>query len=552
MRYLLIITAFVISSSLYAQTASEKKDQHLADEAAKKTALAASALSEKFDKHSASIKDVPEQFKDESVVILFNSSNYFIERGEVIYFVERVKTRVYLKDKAAVEKYSTYYTSGYGETNSSEVTIIKANGMSRTLELKDGIKETNYASVPLHYKSSVMLNETYYKFALPDLEPGDIIDFTRISKNPTSELTGNVPFTRIYLASDFPIVKTFLTIEVPTNDSYIYFKSLNGAPELVQKTGENGLVTFTLVDSLREKVMNDWNLPREKYLPHVKFIVTRYTGSDNASVLPIRSTTNKIKTEFSNEEWQRCANRINEFKKTADEATEYVMNQIGIQNPATRSDVNELMEMTWYYLRKKVVNNEKIMPTENISANEYDVYLATIFMNMLNKRGESFDLIFSTGNKSAGIKNVICPMEISWGIRWNDKYFMYPTCYMQYGELSNPFRGVEALIVNNFNPDSKTFEFKSLILTAAPYTENTLNESLDISLNENLDKILCVRTITATKGFSSPYISKYYNRDFNIDQLTYANMYIPRDSNLLYVGMNKTKAAELKRKNDAA
>ena len=553
MRYLLVITGFVINSVLYAQTPSEKRDQRLADEAAKKSALAANALSEKFDKHSASIKDVPEQFKDESVVILFHSSNYFIERGEVIYFVERVKTRVYLKDKAAVEKYSTYYTSGYGETNSSEVTIIKANGTSRTLQLKDGIKETNYASVPLYYKSSVMLNETYYKFALPDLEPGDIIDFTRISKNPMGILTGNIPFTRIYLASDFPVVKTFITIEAPTKDSYIYIKSLNGAPEMTQKAGENGLVTFTLQDSLREKVVNDWNLPREKYLPHVKFILTRYTGGDNNQVIPVRTTDNRVRTKLSNEDLVKTVNLLEGLRGSGSAAAKLVMAEVIAKNPTAKTDVNKLMELCWYYIRKKVVNEQSISGYEYyITRDKYDMYVADIFIEILLTKKQTFDLILSTGNKSAGIKNVISPLEISWGIRWNGKYIMYPTYYMQFGELSNYFSGSDALIVNNYNFKLKTFTLTDFVLPNRVYTDNTLKEEFKISLNEDFDKINCTRTMSSTNGFTSVHISDYYNRDFNTDQLKYINLYVPVDSAALYKGMNNVKAAELKRKNDAA
>ncbi|MGC4010092.1 MAG: DUF3857 domain-containing protein [Pseudomonas sp.] len=553
MRYLFIITALVINTVVYAQTPSEKRDQRLADEAAKKSAQAANILSEKFDKHSASIKDVPEQFKDESVVILFNSANYFIERGDVIYFVERVKTRVYLKDKAAVEKYSTYYTSGYGPTNSSEVTIIKANGTSRTLQLKDGIEETNYSSIPLYYKSSVMLNQTYYKFALADLEPGDIIDFTQISKNPMGIVTGNIPFSRIYLASDFPVVKTFITIDVPTKDSYLYLKSLNGAPEMTQKNGENGLVTFTLEDSLREKVINDRHLAREKFLPHVKFILTRYIGDDNNQVIPVRTPDKRIRTGLSNEDLTKTVNLLKGIRRYSASAAKIVMAAVIEKNPAAKTDVNKLMELCWYYVRKKTINQEYISYYEYyLGPDRYDMYIAGIFMEILLTKKQTFDLILCTSNKSAGIKNVISPLEISWGIRWNGKYIMCPSYYMQFGQLPNYFNGVDALIVNNYNFKLKTFTFTDFVLPTLPYTENTIKEQFKISLDEDFEKINCTRIMSSTNGLTSSAIGDYFNRDFNVDQLKYINLYEPVDSSALYKGMSNVKAAELKRKNDEA
>lgn len=544
MRYLLLITFLVIKTSLYAQTVEDKT--------AKKAAIAAALLADKFDKHTGSIKDVPEKFKNESVVVLFHSANFFIERGEEIFFVERVKSRVYLKDKAAVEKYSTYYTSAYGERNSSDVTIIKPNGTSKTLELKDGIKETNYASVPTYYKSSVTLNQTYYKFALPDLEPGDIIDFTQIAKNPMGVLTGNIPFSKIYLVSNFPIVKTFITIEVPTKDSYIYIKSLNGAPDMKRTQGENGLVTFSLEDSLRNKIGNDWNLPEEKILPHVKFILTRYTGSDNSEVLPMRTSTTRISTQFTQGEWDRSAKQMIPLRKAGSTAAKYIMAEIIAKNPAAKNDINKLIELTWCYIRERVINDQRIMAYEYVSGSNYDIYIADIFAEILLKKKQTFDLIFTTGNKNGGINNVICPKEISWGIRWNGKYLMYPAYYMQFGELSNYYAGADALIVQNFNFKMKTFPFKDFTLPAYPYNENTLNEEFKISLNEDFDKIICNKSTVATKGFSGTFISDYYNRDFNIEQLKYINLYVPVDSSSLYKGLNKKETAEAKRKNDEA
>lgn len=541
MRPILILFLFACCRITLAQTVytSDKSAQQLAQ------------LAKKFDTHSASIKDVPKKFQNESVVILFHSANFFIERGDVIFFVERVKTRVYLKDKAAVEKYSTYYTSGYGDNNSSEVTIIKPDGTSRTLELKDGIKETNSASIPIHYRSSVTLNQTYYKFALPDLEPGDIIDYTQISKNPMGILTGNIPFSRIYLASDFPVVKTFLTIEVPTKDAYMYVESLNGAPQLEKKTGEKGLVTLSLEDSLRDKITNDWKLPREKYVPHIKFIVTRYTGADNNEVIPIRTADNRIHAKFSNDEFTRAINLIPNVSGFGATAAKIVMAEVIAANPEAKTDVNKLIELCWYYVRKKVINEEYIYYSEMyVPRGQYDMYIATIFMQILSKKKQSFDLVLTTGNKNAGIKNVISPMEISWGIRWNGKYMMYPSYYMQFGELPNVYQGAEALIVQNYTVKSKTFMFKPETLPALVYKDNILTEKYTLSITEDFDKITCTRSMTATKGFTGTFIQDYYMRDFNDDQLKYIKVYKATDSTLLYKGLKGAAAAELKRKNN--
>lgn len=512
-----------------------------------KAAAAAALLNDKFDQHTASLKDVPKRFENESVVVLFNANNFYIERGSTINFVERTKTRVYLKDKAAIEKYSTYYTSGYGDVgNSSEVTIIKANGTSRTLELSDGVQETNYASIPLYYKSSVSMNQTYYKFALPDLEPGDIIDFVQISKNPMGVSTGNIPFSRIYLATDFPVVKTFVTIEVPTKDSYLYLKSLNGAPELSQKNGENGMVTFSLEDSLREKIVNNWKLPREKYVPHIKFILTRYTGDDNNQVIPIRTIDNRIHKEFTNDDFIKSLKLLKAQYSLGEDAADIVMEKVIKKNPAAAKDVNKLMELSWYYVRNQVITNQKILYYGEyaIPAGSYDMYIANIFIEILKKFKQPYDVVLTTGNNSAGIKNIICPYEINWGLRWNGKYIMSPTYYRQFGELENVFQGSEALIVPNFSYKLKTFTFTNIVLPITTYKDNLLLEQYNISINEDFEKLTCKRNIEATNSFTGAFIQEYYMRDFNIDQMKYLNLYTAVDSATLYKGYSKTTKAE--------
>ncbi len=541
MRYILgILFILTIQTVVNAQTvlSTELKNQKVISE-----------LNKKFDSHAGSIKDVPQQFSNESVVILFHSANFFIERGDVINFVEREKKRVYLKDKAAVEKYSTYYTAGYGAGNSSDVTIIKPNGTSRTLQLKDGVEETNYASVPLYYKSSVTLNQKYYKFALPDLEPGDIIDFTQISKHPMGVLTGNIPFSRIYLVSHFPIVRTFVTIEVPTKDSYLYLKSLNGAPELTKKEGTNGVVTYSLEDSLRAKIVNDWNLPEEKYLPHIKFILTRYTGDDNNQVIPIRTSDNRVHTTFSDQDFLKSVALLKHLRSFGEDAADIVMDAVISKNPEAKNDINKLMELSWYYVRNKVINQEQIIYSEiYISGGQFDMYIADIFIEILMKKKQQFDLILTTGNKSAGISNVISPLEINWGLRWNNKYLMYPTYYMQFGELSNGYQGADALVLQNYSFKGKSFVFQNIVMPSTSAKDNALNETYKISINEDFDKIICNRSIEAKKSFTGGFISEYFIRDFNDDQLKYLKMYKAVDSSALYKGLNNTKAAELKRK----
>jgi|GEM_PF-3123754 hypothetical protein len=555
MRYIISLTTLFFAFAVFAQTPSERRAKRLEEEAAAKNQI--------FDKHTASLKEVPQKFANESVVVLFLSENFQVKNDRLSRGVpvleESVKRRVYLKDKVAVEEFSTIYTGIYDGAPSSQITVIKPNGTTKTLTLKDGITVTDKTTIPITYKSSLSYSHEYLKFAIADLEPGDIIDILQTHRTPVSHEYGHKALhSTIYLASKYPVAKKYISITIPSK-CYMYIKSVNGAPEFNVTNNADGSVNFSMEDSLRDKIINDWNLPSSKYLPHVKFNLSNYEGNDINDILPIKMNVDKkIINGFTDKDFIRASSIYYTYKYYEDYAPSYadqVIAEVILKHPEVKRDPNKIIELSWYLIRLAVLNGSDIgISSYTPPQVQKDVYMIAMMMHILQKQKQTFDLIMTTGNNSSDISSVVSPTEISWIIKWNNKYISYPSYYMQFGELLNQYQGANALSIQNFTFNSNPRALPVLnriVLPIIDYKENSLTENLTISFNDEFDKINCKRNVIAKKGFSKHFISDYYFRDFGIDQQKYLNLYTPVDSVALYRGMNNVRAAELRRKNNA-
>jgi hypothetical protein len=550
MRYIISLTSLLLAFSVFAQTPSERRAKRLEEEAAKKNQI--------FDNHTASLKEVPQKFANESVVVLFLSENFRISKGTNI-LEESVKRRVYLKDKVAVEEFSTIYTGISDGAPSSQITVIKPNGTTKTLTLKDGIKVTDKTTIPITYQSSLSFSHEYLKFAIADLEPGDIIDILQTHRTPVLHEYGHKALhSTIYLASKYPVAKKYISITIPPK-FYMYIKSVNGAPEFDVTNNADGSVHFSMEDSLRDKIINDWHLPSSKYLPHVKFNLSNYEGNDINDILPIKMNIDKkIINGFTDNDYIKASSIYYTYKYYEDYAPSYadqVIAEVISKHPEVRRDPNRIIELSWYLIRLAIVNGSDIgISSYTPPQVQKDVFMIAMMMHILQKQKQTFDLIMTTGYNSSDISTVVSPKEISWILKWNNKYISYPSYYMQFGELLNAYQGANALCIQNFtfNSNPKALPvLNRIVLPVNDYKENSLTENFTISLNDEFDKTNCKRNVIAKEGFTGHLISDYYFVDFGIDQQKYLNLYTPVDSAALYRGMNNVRAAELRRKNNA-
>jgi len=205
-----------------------------------------------WDKPQFKVKAVPQQYTNSSKVIIAHHTELTADSKSKFAFyglgfgpkkeqtlTEVVREMVKVNDKNAVDDYSelsfTQFerTSGFYTSDKTTsyvgVRVIKPNG---------SVKEINADDIVLTKDGAA---EKKAKVAIPDLQPGDILDyFIATEQNLTNDMS-NKPY-RVLLFDDAPILS--LSFHAQLGKKYaIEYRSYNGAPELqVSKNDDKDII----------------------------------------------------------------------------------------------------------------------------------------------------------------------------------------------------------------------------------------------------------------------------------------------------------------------
>lgn len=238
---------------------------------------------------------VPDKWKNESAVIIGQKTEYLFSRvvqGKNPYVVriqEYIHKRIKLQDKNSLEKYSTFYYATMGKDGNAQYKIIKANGKENEVNMSSAIEEEQ--DIPAIYKS-ILLKSNFkkMKMAIPDLEVGDIVDFTIKSSYDWDMKQEGIQFTPFIfsLANTYPTM--FQQYRFTMADGMkVQYRAFNGAPNIKYdpKTSvfgdKNSYLSYYFLDKDREKMNEErWNL-EYRNTPTVKFRVILLTDNDEDS-----------------------------------------------------------------------------------------------------------------------------------------------------------------------------------------------------------------------------------------------------------------------------
>jgi hypothetical protein len=224
-----------------------------------------------WDQPSAAFKvtQVPEKWKNESAVMLAYQRDYSCTKGRKIYEQLSLHLRIKLLDKAAVSDYSeisfdnkTVKTNMFGKASAYRIMgikVIKTNGVEKEVDFKNAVKTDAGSSSDL-------------KIPIPNLEPGDIIDYFIALRDEVIFLPnfGDEDM----LPGKYPIVNQTYSFTLPAKHLFFFNTPYNGAPDFVKTVKEDDVV-YTLKDEMREKAPHVlWDYP---YLtaPHFRYRIAR-------------------------------------------------------------------------------------------------------------------------------------------------------------------------------------------------------------------------------------------------------------------------------------
>ncbi len=205
-----------------------------------------------------------------------------VQGADKLNVFETGHRKIQLLDKDAVDRYSQFYFRTGHLNDGFSLHIIKPDGLVDTVSLLTAVLVEDVDDVPGMFtpyfdKQSTIKNNTksvnvYYKLAVSNLEPGDIIDYayTVFNDNDVARMN-NLEFDPIYFLChrEYPVMNQQFEINVD-DKSYVNSKALNGAPDFTEGSA-NGYKTFIWKDADREKIKDTRWVNEYMTLPMVKF-----------------------------------------------------------------------------------------------------------------------------------------------------------------------------------------------------------------------------------------------------------------------------------------
>lgn len=520
-RYIVFtLLVLMINAGSYAQTIKE--------ELANKLQANADAVSRESDAGFSS-NTTPAKWDGFSAVIISQKIKFIFDKSsgnDKLNVYETVRRKIKLQDKDAVNNYSEFYFRSGHPNDGFALHIIKADGTVDTVSLLTAVLVEDNDDVPNLFtpyfgKQSTIKNKTrseevYYKLAVSNLEPGDIIDYTSaiFDDNDVARMN-SLEFDPIYYLCyrSYPVMSQ--RFEIFTDEkSYVNSKSLNGAPEFTEGSA-NGYKTFTWEDHDREKLKDTRWVNEYLLLPMVKFQII-YSKNNDAEDLFI-SDRGELKKSISPEELARKVNKIYEKmdasggrKVTQDNLlanfTTALLNQVEYYlRKGEAYDLNdeEFIKRVYYILRHTNGIYGKSLPSQ---------FFAYVMMEKLKRKNIPVELIVTTDNSTTKMQDVIFGTELQWLVKAKGKYIFNFSSNSNVYDLKDEFLGNEAYSILLGKYASAT----PITLPDTKPEDNLQTTTITATGDEAMEKI----NVTAVSAFKG--ITKHDNE---AAPLAYTNVY---------------------------
>jgi Domain of Unknown Function with PDB structure (DUF3857) len=232
---------------------------------------------------------VPDQWKNESAIILALKRDYLCEYRSHNYQEKvTVHYRIKLIDKAAVNTFSELAfddNSGIKSKRASTYSVmgakvIKPNGNEKEVDLTTAVKSDLGSSREM-------------KMPIPNLEPGDILDYYFVSKeeNPLLPYFSDIDI----LEKRYPIVTATYRFTIPKQSEFVSL-SFNGAPTFKKEVLEDKYI-YTLRDEMRSKAPDALWEYEYRTSPHIRYRITHGQYADTKT--KARNTLERFQINMS-------------------------------------------------------------------------------------------------------------------------------------------------------------------------------------------------------------------------------------------------------------
>ncbi|MBK9568533.1 MAG: hypothetical protein IPO53_00460 [Chitinophagaceae bacterium] len=448
----------------------------------------------------------PDKWKEESGVILAQKTKFAFDKdANKLAVYEITRRRIKLNDRDAVNSYSSVYFRIGSSRDGAGIKVIKANGTVQDVSLRNAVYVEDASDVPSTFtpyigKASTVYDKSksrviFYKIAIPDLDPGDIIDYgTIFYDDNTVKKMSFIEFDPIYFVCtrEYPVVSQKFEIDTD-NNSFVNSKSTMGAP-LFKETG-NGNADYSWEDRNREKLMDTRWVNSYVELPMVKFQIV-FSKSENRADLFI-GDRGELKQNITPPE---LAKKMNNLYNRLDGSVYYTMAK-GYLKQLGYGDMKEedFIQKSYYILRHM----------SHYRANGFSSELfASCLTQCLDLRKIPYELIVTTPANLTRPENIIFRTEPEWMLRVKGKYIFNATLFSNPYDYKEEFLNTPAYIISlGKNPTATP-----ITLPASNPDENITTNTITASMDTSGRNLVVVHQKAIT-GLSKQF--------YNIQGLVY-------------------------------
>jgi hypothetical protein len=456
--------------------------------------------------------NTPDKYKEESAIIIGYKRNVtidkksrtgFFTRGErSLLFFENVRFKIKLNDKNSVTTFTEVYFRYSDKEDGFSAKVIKPDGTKINVSLANAVTVENNSDVPEFYKSffdqETYSEKRYFKVAIPDLEPNDILEYAALTKSKLNvAYSGYIEFSPQYEVcnKNYPVL--FNQIGIETDDKS-FFKSMamNGAPAFKKEaTSDNEFYRFVFTDKDRptEKDINFISTMQSS--PVTKFQVI-YANKANTKGALI-GEKGEIKTGFTKDEL--CKKAWEDYELTSESSyssgfsvqmfVNYIWGELKKQG-AKKWEDKEYIEKVYYRLRNVIVYRDNYMS---------DKMFAYIYGSLLYQKDIKSDLIISISNNTGKLKDILFDQEIKYAVRVDGIVYYNATDHSNPGEPVESFLGNEGYIIEK--PVKGVQKITDFTFQDATIMDNNTEWTFNSSLNKDMST-LTVSRISNYKGIN--------------------------------------------------
>lgn len=463
------------------------------------------------------VSSVPGKWKEESGVIIAQKTRFSFDKdANKLAVFEITRRRIMLNDRDAVNNYSSIYFRIGSANDGAGIKVIKANGTVQDVSLRNAVYVEDNDDVPSTFtpyigKANTYLDKSksrviFFKIAVPDLDPGDIIDYgTIFYDDNTVKKMSYIEFDPIYFVCtrEYPVISQKFEIDTD-NNSFVNSKSTMGAPAF-KETG-NANSEYSWEDRDREKIPDTKWVNRMIELPMLKFQIV-FSRSENRSDLFI-GDRGELKQNISPDE---LAKKMNHLYNRLDGSMYYSMaraylKQVGYQDMREE----DFIQKTYYILRHMSFYRANGFSSE---------LFASCLTQCLDLRNIPYSLVVTAPLTLTKPDNIIFRTEPEWMVKVKDKFIFNATIFSNPYDFKEEFLNTPAYIINlGKNPTATSI---TLPATKAEenITTNTITASMDTA-TRNM-KVVMQRAATGLAKKKYNYQGLVYTTAFDDDHRSY-------------------------------